>query len=1292
MGDTQKLVTEDARAGTGKAAEKDGPTVALAHRHIFGLKSGVKGNVHFTDETHFLYPAGHNTILYHAADQKTQTRVFPGSEGSEGITCLAVSPNRKFLAVGEKFQERAICYIFDINTGKRRRGHLSYADCDAKEFVCAAFSAENKFLITQGGPPDWTLILWSWDKARPHGAVKVSNLTGSVIHECSFNPQDPSLVCVIGDGVFKFFRLQEGTFKAIPNQLNKLREASNQNYVCHTWLHDDRLVVCSEGGDALLFDSGGEFKMVLPCSTGEPRSMLCITAFSKGFIVGGEKGTITFFERSEDAKEMFRKAKEVSIEGNISASGIVGSSNAALGAITSLAASPTEETLAIATSTNQLLQLSLSPSDLLKTEESAFENVLTSFHTGPIMGLDVCVRKPLVVTCGKDMSVRIWNYLDKTQELCKFFGEEAYSVAFHPSGFHLIVGFSDKLRLMNLLMEDLRTFKEIPIKGCRECRFSNGGQFFAAVNSNTVQVYKTYTCEVVCNLRGHQSKVRSLCWNEDDSRLVTTGADGTVFEYDITKEGRRLSEWAQKGTSFSCVTAYTTSDSTSGKQSNTMFVTGSDKMLKEVQNSELTNWNTELTNYLESNALLGQLVLAPSCQALFAGVSEPDVPGALRCYTFPLNGDYLEYQAHSAAISRVRLTHDEQYLFSAGDDGCLCIFDLKKTVPSKRDKDAALGHADEILVTRAFLDDKQAVLLDLERKVEELTGRIDFQLRNRDGYHKEKMAELQEKYSEEIETERRKFEILREEKAEMEMENEEKIRNAEETHAKQTQEYEQAFRQKMLVEEQRFQKLEDDLQREETEWEAQRRKLLQEHTVVIEQIHQEAEKQQRANKDSQDRIIKEKEQAFKHHQETLAQLEQDADREIEELKEMYEQKLAQEKADKVRLRGEAGINQKHHDDLKRIMLGLEDEVRKEKERSNRAEEKIVGLNKDKDSSEKEKHERDKTITDKEQRIYDLKKQNQELEKFRFVLDYKIKELKAQIDPKTADIASMKAQTQAMDDELNDYMRKNKQLALDISQLQMKQRALQEEIKSQKRRLKDDLSLIKRFKLDLSDCMETVAEPKSLKESITKLYQKYITTGSKKLDLDTDMQKEYNRQRDYLEKSVDSLKRKLEKDSQAHRIDNMRIMQENVSLIREINDLRREINALKHDRVAQELQSMSQAGGTNAASQQLEKEVLMQKEEIEALTRHLNELEANAPRPHSRSAKSTMLPPSQQDSTMYQPGLSTEIQEGEAAGSEHVLSPQASERILAEGSAEVTDSHLAENSVEAPPTEPGGDDE
>jgi hypothetical protein len=47
-------------------------------------------------------------------------------------------------------------------------------------------------------------------------------------------------------------------------------------------------------------------------------------------------------------------------------------------------------------------------------------------------------------------------------------------------------------------------------------------------------------------------------------------------------------------------------------------------------------------------------------------------------------------------------------------------------------------------------------------------------------------------------------------------------------------------------------------------------------------------------------------------------------------------------------------------------------------------------------TEADLQERDETIQDKEKRIYDLKKKNQELDKFKFVLDYKIKELRKQV--------------------------------------------------------------------------------------------------------------------------------------------------------------------------------------------------------------------------------------------------------------------------------------------------------
>ena len=61
------------------------------------------------------------------------------------------------------------------------------------------------------------------------------------------------------------------------------------------------------------------------------------------------------------------------------------------------------------------------------------------------------------------------------------------------------------------------------------------------------QIYNTYTCENVGNLRGHNGKVKSVCWSADDSRIVTAGMDGAVYEW-CMKEFKREKEHVLKGT------------------------------------------------------------------------------------------------------------------------------------------------------------------------------------------------------------------------------------------------------------------------------------------------------------------------------------------------------------------------------------------------------------------------------------------------------------------------------------------------------------------------------------------------------------------------------------------------------------------------------------------------------------------------------------------------------------------------------------------------------------------------
>jgi hypothetical protein len=75
------------------------------------------------------------------------------------------------------------------------------------------------------------------------------------------------------------------------------------------------------------------------------------------------------------------------------------------------------------------------------------------------------------------------------------------------AGLYTMIGFSDKLQFMVLTLDDIHPCREFPVRGCRECCFSNNGHLFAAVNGNTIQVYSSVSFENLYNLKGHNGKV-----------------------------------------------------------------------------------------------------------------------------------------------------------------------------------------------------------------------------------------------------------------------------------------------------------------------------------------------------------------------------------------------------------------------------------------------------------------------------------------------------------------------------------------------------------------------------------------------------------------------------------------------------------------------------------------------------------------------------------------------------------------------------------------------------------------
>lgn len=54
-----------------------------------------------------------------------------------------------------------------------------------QEYVSLSFSPDGKLLLAQGSAPDWSLLLWSWEKSKVASSVRSTNLQGSPVVQVS---------------------------------------------------------------------------------------------------------------------------------------------------------------------------------------------------------------------------------------------------------------------------------------------------------------------------------------------------------------------------------------------------------------------------------------------------------------------------------------------------------------------------------------------------------------------------------------------------------------------------------------------------------------------------------------------------------------------------------------------------------------------------------------------------------------------------------------------------------------------------------------------------------------------------------------------------------------------------------------------------------------------------------------------------------------------------------------------------------------------------------------------------
>lgn len=943
------------------------------------------------------------------------------------------------------------------------------------------------------------------------------------------------------------------------------------------------------------------------------------TSFKKPFKVGMVNGTgTTLAGTGGEAGKSFRKdgppgAGGIGTGGNMSASGAALSSfndtdksqrlkataeEALLDAqrhhtrlpygIVALALDQGESHLALATHAGRVYGFTFQQDwmNMTPTKEPEMEPICQRLHTGRINGMDCSVRKPFLITSSSDGSVRVWNTSTNKLEICTYFRQEPGAVAIHPNGLMAAICFSSKVCVMNILWSCLRDRRDINFRNATLVRFSVGGQYIAVGHGNLIDIFYSATCELYGQLRGHPQKVRDMKWcatspYPTDNRLITCSTDGMILDWNMT-EMRKETEHFEKRFQYIAVASDDRNVWVVAAPTSATVLDAYWKVtLREMDRLAMDAANgCASEDYEFTETSIQQLLVAPHQRILFGGCED----GSLKMMPFPLQtGVQLPpITAHAGAITQMCLSFDESTLFTGSEDGSFFVWSIReegggRIKGGQQDQNFL---ADEVLVTTQEIDEKKLEMEVLQQLIERLRTDLDSEEKRRNHEQGTRLRERTEEFKSEVAALAAQYAALWNAKAEQErsfvtiklekdtdvskeMEQLERTKQSEveqleeECDALQT-----TLQNELVLHAEQLKELERQIFMDTDEDAAHFNDVLSQRKETMEKLSRQLERSQQTNT------------------EAIHQLELDTDAELLGVYEKHSATLSTLRDRFLRMKGEGAIMRKNAVRMEKEIEVRTNEIRLLDQAKAALTFQLSELSHRMSQLHQDIDERDVVIGEREKTIYALKKQNQELEKHKFVLDHRIRQLKAQMEPKQREIVYHNQKIMQKNSELENFHSSNMTLVAKIEDLKKDLVQQREQRAIWINKTKDFETYKKRFQKDVTDLIPAIQEPALLKAAVEKLYQTHFVArhGQRIAQADPAIQREFADQLGYLSTSVEALSHKVKADQLRHKKEVADMMMENLSLIREIHDLREEIQELRALIAADEASQRSLFGG------------------------------------------------------------------------------------------------------------------
>ena len=124
-------------------------------------------------ENKLIYPSANtiafNTLTTSFENDRSQTFIN-ALPGSKGITCIAQSQNKKYLAWCEETDSVPLIFLIDLTDPQLKRKFLAAEEIKNKKFISLTFNgteiSDPKFLVALTSGPDHSIAQWNFEKGK----------------------------------------------------------------------------------------------------------------------------------------------------------------------------------------------------------------------------------------------------------------------------------------------------------------------------------------------------------------------------------------------------------------------------------------------------------------------------------------------------------------------------------------------------------------------------------------------------------------------------------------------------------------------------------------------------------------------------------------------------------------------------------------------------------------------------------------------------------------------------------------------------------------------------------------------------------------------------------------------------------------------------------------------------------------------------------------------------------------------------------------------------------------------